>query len=107
MTRMEWVERLISKWILSNPPVYRSTIDHAQSDIAKLIAAVKVADKALSAVQFSVWDYSDGTFRCPECGESRIDGHARLCKVGVALAQLQSGEFGEDGEWKVVEVCAE
>lgn len=106
VTRMKWNERMIQKWLGSKPPLAQTTIVEAQRDIAKLIAAVRVAEDALNTIvvrsisaqkrlenregpSFHDWDLS--------WWRGHTEGWDKAADVARgALAQLQSGEFRED-----------
>lgn len=73
----------IARWITS---AYNA-------DNAKLIQAVEVAEKALLHVALASEDRMGDRF-CHMCNKATAsDHHRKVCKVGIALAQLQTGEF--------------
>lgn len=105
---MEWVERIQGRWQSSKDydamkhgvtgkraDSFLNFARHAEKDIAKLIAAVKVAKTALWIAEYSEYDEDNNNFICPVCGSDQLGGHEDGCALNQALAQLQSGEFGE------------
>lgn len=101
---MKWVDEIETKvagatpyshssW---NPEAFYKYVD--ELDVAKLIAAVRVAEKELTSTRFILCGNKDVLPQDILEGALRYNAHNAVRNINQTLAQLRSGEFGGDGE---------